>query len=86
MFTGAGVMLLGLVLSAFSGLFVWAAFAGVVMFIAAFLISFARGWPASGRRGGGTQPSGGVYWRDRYIEYDPVDDSAWARFRRRFRR
>lgn len=84
MFSGAGIMLVGLVLSSFVDALIWAAFAGVLMFIAAFLISFARGWPQTPQASG--RPAEGVYWRDRYIQYDGAGDSSWDRIKRKFRR
>jgi len=81
MISGAVVMIAGLVLAAIADAFIWLAFAGVVLFIAAFVFSLYRT-----RRP--TEPKGasGVYWRDRYIEYEPAQPSAWARFTRRFRK
>jgi len=84
MFAGAGVMLAGLLLSTFAEWFILVSFAGVVMFIAAFLISFARGWPRAPRSR--RQSTQGAYWRDRYIKYDESDEGTWARIKRMFRR
>lgn len=86
MFSGAAVMLVGLVLSAVVGWLIWIAFAGVMMFLAAFFISFARGWPQAPRRTGSAPPSEGVFWRDRYIRYDEPDGGAVTRIKRKFRR
>lgn len=82
MFLGAALVVGGLVLSNAWGPIIWAAFAGVVLFLGAFLSSFFR----SGGRGGVSQPRG-VYWRDRYISYEPQHtEGAMSRLRRRFRR
>ena len=48
LFTGAGVMVVGLILSAIWGTLIWVAFAGVVLFVAAFIWSFVR--PSARRR------------------------------------
>lgn len=84
MFAGAGVMLVGLVLSAFAGWLIWVAFAGVLMFLAAFFVSFARGWPKAPNAQ--SRPSAGVFWRDRYIRYDEPEQGPLARIKRKFRR
>lgn len=82
MFLGAALVVGGLVLSNVWGPIIWVAFGGVVLFLGAFLSSFFR----SGGRGGASQPQG-VYWRDRYISYEPQrTESAMSRLRRRFRR
>ena len=82
LFAGAGIMLAGLVLSAIWSPFIWAAFAGVLLFMAAFAWSFLR--PGGARRA--SQPKG-HYWRDRYIEYDaPSQAGVISRFKRAFRR
>lgn len=83
LFTGAGVMVLGLIGSLAYNPLIWASFAGVVIFLAAFLWSFRR---TPRPRGGvlGSAPSG-HYWRDRYIEY-PQSNSGFDKLRKRFRR
>ncbi len=82
MFVGAALVVGGLVLSNIWGPIIWVAFGGVVLFIGAFLSSFFR----NGGQVGPAQPRG-VYWRDRYISYEPErTDSAMARLKRRFRR
>jgi hypothetical protein len=82
MFIGAALVVGGLLLSNAWGPIIWVAFGGVVLFIGAFLSSFLR----HGGPGGPSQPRG-VYWRDRYIAYEPEPtDSAMARLKRRFRR
>jgi len=80
-FAAAALLVGGLVASAFWGPAIWIAFAGIVLFIAAFVWSFVRSpgerAPAGRRR---------VYWRDRYIEYEPTHPSFGTRIRRMFRR
>ena len=81
MIGGAVVMVVGLVLASFADAFIWFAFAGVVLFVAAFIFSLYRsGKPAP------TKGASGVYWRDRYIEYEPAGQSAWSRLTSRFRK
>ena len=81
LFAGAGLVIAGLFLSSFWEPLIWASLAGVVVFLGAFASSFFRS---------GTPPPGaprGVYWRDRYIEYEPPRrGGGWRRFARRFRR
>ena len=81
LFAGAGVMIAGLLLSAFWAPLIWASFAGVVLFLAAFLWSFRR----SPRASGAPSPQG-HYWRDRYIEYEPAEPTVFDRMKRKFRR
>lgn len=76
--TGAAVMIAGLFLAMLWDPLIWVSFAGVVIFIAAFLLSFRK--RPVGSIGGGPKR---VYWRDRYIEYEPEHRS---RFRNPFRR
>ena len=83
LFTGAGIMVAGLILSSVYGPFIWASFAGIVVFLAAFLWSFRRTPRSSG---GGASAPRGHFWRDRYIEYTPATPSFGDRIRRRFRR
>lgn len=78
---GAVIMIAGLVLSNVWGPLIWMAFAGVVVFLAAFALSFRRTPPSSA-----TQAARGHYWRDRYIEYEPGGSDLMTRFKRRFRR
>jgi len=78
LFTGAGVMFLGLLLSGFWGPAIWLSFAGVVLFIGAFLWSFRRT-----RRTSAPPRSGGTFWRDRYIDDSPGGGESKGRFRRR---
>jgi hypothetical protein len=82
LFSGAGIMIGGLLLSGFWEPFIWASFGGIVLFLAAFLWSFKR----SPRAVGGASAPQGHYWRDRYIEYQPTEATAWDRMKRRFRR
>lgn len=81
LFAGAGIMFAGLILSNFWSPAIWASFAGVVLFVGAFLWSFRR----SNRGGTATQPQG-HYWRDRYIEYQPGSHLAGGRIKNWFRR
>jgi hypothetical protein len=83
LFAGAGIMVAGLILSNFYSPLIWASFAGVVVFLAAFLWSFRRTPRASG---GAASAPRGHFWRDRYIEYTPAAPSLTDRVRRRFRR
>ena len=85
LFAGAGVMVGGLILSNVWQPLIWASFAGVVLFLGAFLWSCKRTPRASG--GGAAAPAPkGHYWRDRYIEYDATDSGAMTRLKRRLRR
>lgn len=81
LFAGAGTMIAGLILSNIYSPLIWASFAGVVLFLGAFLWSFRR----TNRSAGAAAPQG-HYWRDRYIEYEPSNSSAFGRLTRRFRR
>ena len=83
LFTGAGVMVAGLILSAIWGALIWLAFAGVLLFMAAFVWSFVR----PRRAGVRSQPAAkGAHWRGRYVEYEPPPPGVLARIRRAFRR
>lgn len=89
LFAGAGTMLAGLILSAWIGPLIWLAFAGVLLFIIAFAWSFMRKTPANAPGGGAAPGNRGpkkVFWRDRYIEYEPSEPNAVDRIRRRFRK
>ena len=77
---GAGTMIAGLFLSMFWSPLIWVSFAGVVVFIGAFLLSF-RSRPIGSI--GSSRPRR-VYWRDRYIDYGPSGHT--SRFRNPFRR
>ena len=81
LFLGAGTMIAGLLLSTVYSPLIWASFAGIVLFLGAFLWSFRRT-----DRSSGAAPPQGHYWRDRYIEYEPAHPSAFDRLTRRFRR
>lgn len=83
LFTGAGVMLAGIVLARFWDPLIWAAFAGVALFLAAFVWALAR--PRRTRRTGAPSARGG-YWRGRYVEYEPTGAGVLRRIRRAFRR
>lgn len=78
---GAGVMIAGLVLSNVWGPLIWMAFAGVIVFLGAFVLSFRKSAPQ-----GSTSAPRGHYWRDRYIEYDASENDLVSRLKRRFRR
>jgi hypothetical protein len=83
LFVGAGVMVAGLILASVWSPLIWLSFAGVVLFIGAFLMSFFR---APRPTTGGSAPRG-HYWRDRYIEYTPpTSGSTFERVRRKLRR
>ncbi len=82
LFAGAGVMVAGLILSAIWGALIWLAFAGVVLFLAAFIWSFIRPRRASVRPPAAT----GGHWRGRYVEYEPTPPGVLQRIRRAFRR
>ena len=83
LFSGAGVMFGGLILSNFWGPAIWAAFAGVLLFIGAFFWSFRK----TTRPAGSSAPQAkGYYWRDRYIEYEPTGSHTGQRIKGWFRR
>ena len=81
LFTGAGTMIAGLLLANFWPPLIWASFAGVVIFLGAFVWSLVRN-PRPAR----AQPPGGRFWRDRYIEYQPPTAGPLDRLKRRFRK
>ncbi len=83
LFAGAGIVVAGLILSNFYQPLIWASFAGVVLFIAAFLVSFRKG-PRSGA-GGGAAPAG-HYWRGQPIVYEPPALSTMGRVKKLFGR
>jgi hypothetical protein len=83
LFAGAIMTVVGFILASMSGAFIWLSFAGVVLFLIAFAWSFTRRSTAGGSAGASPKA---VYWRDRYIEYEPANTSAWGRLKRRFRR
>lgn len=80
LFTGAGLVVGGLILSNVWGGLIWASIAGIVVFLSAFAWSFFRSPRATS--GGDAQ---GYYWRDRYIAYDPPSSGAWSRIKRKLR-
>lgn len=87
LFTGAAVMMGGLILSTFAGsVMLWVAFAGVILFISAFLWSMFREAPRQPASGGPPRQGGKVFWRDRYIDVSPQDESAGSKLMRRIRR
>jgi len=81
LFAGAGIMFGGLLLSNIWEPLIWASLSGIVLFLGAFVWSFRR----TNRTAPGAKPSGGYYWRDRYIEYDQRDSNSGIKgwFRRR---
>ena len=82
LFTGAGIMIVGFILTAIWGALIWLSFAGVALFAAAFIWSFVR----SPRRGGSAKASQGAYWRGRYVEYRPPAPGMLSRIKRAFRK
>ena len=82
LFAGAGIVVAGLILSNFYGPLIWASFAGVVLFIGAFLISFRK----SQRTGASGGAPAGHYWRGQQISYEPAEQSAMGRVKRFFGR
>ena len=84
LFTGAVLTVGGFLLSSFAGVLIWVALAGVALFIGAFIWSLTRTHTAK-PSASGYQPAKGVYWRDRYIEYEPASPSVWTRIKRKFR-
>ncbi len=85
LFGGAGIMVGGLILSMFYSPLLWLAFAGVVLFIAAFVWSIFRQAPERPVSGGPPRQGGKVFWRDRYIDVTP-DASVGSKLMRRVRR
>ncbi len=81
LFAGAGVMVAGFVLAAIWGTLIWLSFAGVVLFMAAFIWTFVRP-----RRTRQADTAKGAYWRGRYVEYEPAPTGVLRRIRRAFRR
>ena len=82
--TGAATVIGGLILSTFWAPLVWAAFGGVVIFLAGFIAALVK-TPRPGKQA----PPGGHFWRDRYIQYSqPQQGSAgtWTKLKRRLRR
>ncbi|MEX0781421.1 MAG: hypothetical protein WD557_02145 [Dehalococcoidia bacterium] len=86
LFLGAGLTVGGFLLSGAFGGLIWLSMAGVILFIAAFIWSLTRTTTAGAEGSSNYQPPKGVFWRDRYIEYDPPNGSVWSRLKRRFRR
>ncbi len=81
LFVGAGTVVAGLLLSYFASPLIWAALAGVLLFIGAFIWSFFRSPSAPA-----AATPRGVYWRDRYIEYESPNPGPLGWFKRKFRR
>ena len=84
LFTGAGVMIAGIVLARAWDPLIWLAFAGVTLFMAAFSWALLR--PRRAGRASQRQTEKGAYWRGRYVEYEPAQPSVLRRIRRAFRR
>ncbi len=84
LFTGAGVMLAGIVLARVWDPLIWLAFAGVTLFLAAFAWALLR--PRRAARASQRQTAKGAYWRGRYVEYEPASTGVLRRIRRAFRR
>jgi hypothetical protein len=77
---GAGTVIGGLILSNLWAPLIWAAFAGVAVFIAGFIGALIR------RPATKAEPRDAVYWRDRYIQYDDPGNSVSGRIKKLFRR
>lgn len=86
LFAGAGTMIGGLILATFWSPLIWLSFAGVLLFILAFGLSFVRRSPGGAGMGAGRAPKE-KYWRGRYIEVEPdTEPTTGERFKRMFRR
>ncbi|HCU99592.1 MAG TPA: hypothetical protein DGL25_00195 [Dehalococcoidia bacterium] len=81
LFAGAGIMVVGLILSAIWSPFIWLAFTGVVLFAVAFISSFLRPQRVAMKQA----PSKGAHWRGRYVEYEPAPPGILARIKRAIR-
>ncbi|MGD9932267.1 MAG: hypothetical protein AB7T37_00980 [Dehalococcoidia bacterium] len=82
--TGAGTVIGGLLLSSLWAPLLWAAFGGVVIFVAGFVSALVK-TPRPGKQA----PPGGHFWRDRYIQYSqpqPGPQDTWSKLKRRLRR
>jgi hypothetical protein len=77
---GAGTVIGGLILSNLWAPLIWAAFGGVAVFIAGFVGAFFR------RPRPKAAPREGVFWRDRYIQYESQPHGTVGRIKRRLRR
>jgi hypothetical protein len=78
--SGAVTVIAGLLLSSAWGPLIWLSLLGLVLFLSGFALSFRQSRPRV------SAPPGAVFWRDRYIEYTPRDQTLWSRIRRRFHR
>ena len=78
---GAATMVAGLLLASAWGPAIWASFAGILIFISAFLWSFFRA-----PRAAKPAPPQDHFWRDRYIRYEPASKGPFDRVKRRLRR
>ena len=83
LFAGAGVMVAGLILAAIWSVLIWAAFAGVVLFVGAFIWSFVR--PRRAGSSNAEPAARGAHWRGRYVEYEPAPPGLLARIKRALR-
>ncbi|MEO6398683.1 MAG: hypothetical protein ABIP13_09475, partial [Tepidiformaceae bacterium] len=82
LFLGAGLVVAGLLLSNFLAPLIWASFAGVVIFLGAFLLSFRRS-----PRGAATgSNAAGHYWRGQPISYERAQPTTVGRLKRFFGR
>ncbi|MEZ4494080.1 MAG: hypothetical protein R3C29_12290 [Dehalococcoidia bacterium] len=88
LFAGAGIMIVGLILSSFVEALLWLAFVGVIVFLGAFVWAFLRRTTPGPATTGKVGSSSGAYWRDRYIEYEPRGNEPGSieRFKRIFRK
>ncbi len=88
LFTGAGLLIAGLILTVFMSALIWVSFAGIVIFLSAFAWSFIRtpSTNSGGGGAGGTPTPSGHYWRDRYISYESQDKGPLTKIKRRFRK
>ena len=84
MFAGAGTMIFGLLAASFAAPLIWLAFAGVALFLGAFLVSFLRSSTAGVPGGGSGGREQGKFWRDRYIVDDRPGSSPAAKIKKRF--
>ena len=82
---GAAMVVFGLVLSNVWSQLIWAALAGVVVFFGGFLSGFLRKPRAKPSASAPAAPKA-VFWRDRYISYEPTGTSPWEKVKHRFGR
>lgn len=84
MFAGAGTMIFGLLAASVAAALIWLAFAGVALFLGAFLVSFLRSSTAGAPRGGSGGREQGKFWRDRYIVDGRPSSNPATRIKKRF--